>query len=486
MRIKEILSYCKTAVYDSDDFEVSAITHIAEKIDNGTLFFDLPHTDGRQRALAALKTEPIAVVCEATSEYLNLSLPIIVVDDARLAYAHACYAFYKFDRSKLRIVGVTGTCGKTTTATLIYKMARVSGLSVGFIGTGKIELNGKLLSDGLYSMTTPDPDLLYKTLRDMSLAGATLIVMEVSSHALYLSKVSPLIFDIGIFTGLSAEHLDFHKNMEDYFRAKELLVKKSTLGIISTLDSYGVRLYQKYKNRSLSVGSDNGCDAYSYDRVQDGLQKSCFAVSLGDYEGRVSTNLVGEFNEANILTALCCIKALGLEVNACVESLKDVYIDGRLNITKEAGITVIKDFAHTPEALEKLLKLANSTNVSGQKVIVVFGCGGERDSAKRPLMARCATVYSDFCVITSDNPRGESRGKILSDMLLGTEARSLAVILDRRSAIEYAIAEADDGDTVVIAGKGHEKYIIEKDGVRYFSEDEIISYALNKRKAKRS
>ncbi len=448
----------------------------------GAIFFHLPHTDGRVRECVGFSKKPICIVTENEGVSFPHDIPIIKVRSARRAYSHACYRLSGFDQRALTLIGISGTCGKTTTAALIYEMARGCGTMAGFIGTGKILINGECITDSIYSMTTPDPEVLYPTLKRMQDAGVRLVAMEASSHALSLCKLDPISFDIGIFTGLSQEHLDYHKTMEEYFNSKVRLFEKSQLSVIACCDEWGKRLLGLFSKRALSVGLDSTANAYACDAYDIGLSGCEFTYRMPGAHGRVKSTLIGDFNRINIMLALCTMKALGNDLPRCVGVLEGIKIDGRQTVTQHLGITVVRDFAHTPQALEKLLNTVYSAINIGQNITVVFGCGGERDRAKRPIMTQIARKYANKLILTSDNPRGERRGEILFDMLKDSEICDLCIILDRRAAIEYAIETAEPGEVVVIAGKGHEKYIIEAGEYRYFSEEEIISYVLEKRK----
>ena len=478
MKIKDILPSCEGALSNT---EALGITRIPDECLDGYLFFDLPKSDGKHHKLKALKGRPIAIVCDRTSEYNSSKLPIITVNNTRREYSMALYRFFGVDLSKIKLVGVTGTCGKTTTATLIYELSRSMGLKVGLIGTGRILIDGENIMEDGYSMTTPDPEILYPTLRRMQNSGVGLIVMEVSSHALALEKVAPLKFDIGIFTNLSEEHLDFHPDMQDYFNTKMHLLQNSMLCIVSHSSKYGKEASERFSGKSLSVGKDEGCDM-RFDRYEYISHGKChFDITLGEGTLGVKTKLLGEFNAYNILSALACMMALGYSLKGLLPALEEITVGGRMKLTERCGIRVIKDFAHTPDALQKLLDFANSLCNSGQSVITVFGCGGERDSLKRAKSLKVALSRSSSVIVTSDNPRGEGRAKILFDMLDGCEYKSLSIMLDRGVAIEYAIMHAGRGDVVIVAGKGDEKYINECGARIPFCEDEIIERALKKR-----
>ncbi|MBQ2738223.1 MAG: UDP-N-acetylmuramoyl-L-alanyl-D-glutamate--2,6-diaminopimelate ligase [Clostridia bacterium] len=475
MKIKDILDLCPS---DLSETEALGITRLPDECLDGFIFFDLPKSDGGMHKFKRLKGHPALVVCQRDSEYNSGNYPIIYTDNARREYSIALCRYFGVDLSKIKLIGVTGTCGKTTTATLIYELGMSMGLKVGLIGTGRIFINREIITEDSYSMTTPDPELLYPTLRRMRDMGCELIVMEASSHALALMKLEPLKFDIGIFTNLSEEHLDFHPDIEDYFNTKMRLLEKSKLSIISSSSEYGRLAHRRFGNKSLLVGKGDGGDMRYEGCEYIGGGMSRLVIRRGDDTVQAISPLVGEFNAYNILCALSCMMALGYELSALVPHLKSIRASGRMSVTECGGIRVIRDFAHTPDALLKLLEFANSICNSGQNIITVFGCGGERDRLKRAKSLQIAASHSSFVVVTSDNPRGEGRAKILFDMLDLCEYKNLSIMLDREVAIKYAITRARAGDTVIIAGKGDEKFINEGGALIPFSEDEIIARAL--------
>lgn len=460
--------------------EVSSVKRTSATAD--CLFFDLPRAAGGYASIPKFKEVPTATVTEDKRRFVGCDTLVIEVKNARQAYSYAYSKFMKINYSGLKIIGVTGTNGKTSVATMLKKILTKNGVRTGFIGTGKIESGDKVLSDAFYSMTSPDAEVLYPALRRMQEDGCTAVVMEVSSHALALDKVYPIEFDIGIFTGLSSEHMDFHKNMDDYFSEKEKLLKKSELGIVNYDDKYGKRLKDGYSDKIISVGIINQPDAYATDIEEHGFSGISYFYRANKVITPIKMKLSGSFNVYNSLLALTAARALSVPLATARVALSEIEsIPGRFQFIP-GEVNVILDYAHTPLALENVLKFINRFKTGNQNIIVVFGCGGERDKSKRSVMARIAENFADYIIITSDNPRGEEQNAIFADIVRGFEKSNHCIIYDRDSAIREAIRKADFRDIVVILGKGHEKYICDKNGYRYFNEEEIIKESLMRKK----
>ncbi len=426
-------------------------------------------------------SNPIAIVTENSEKFKGIYENVIEVKNARKCFAYAMSQISDIGYESLSFIGVTGTNGKTSTATMIYNVLTEAKIKCGFIGTGKILFDSIKYTDSAYSMTTPDPDILYPIIKDMQKRGCECVVIEASSHALELEKLFPIRFKIGIFTGISHEHLEFHGNMENYFRAKEKLISSSESAIINFDDPYGKKLYEKYKEKSIGVSMVWQSDSNAADIESYGIDGIAYAYRTKNLLTRIRLSLPGLYNVYNSMFAF----EASYKMNVCPKVIKDALentksIDGRFEIIKGEP-NVIIDYAHTPFALESLLKTINSLKNIGQKIILVFGCGGERDWSKRPLMASVAEKLADKIIVTNDNPRSEDEGKIISDILCGFKKETHGVILERELAIRYAITSAEKKDIVVIAGKGHEKYIKDKNGTHEFNEKEIILNSLKLR-----
>ncbi len=429
-----------------------------------------------------ISKKPRAIICEYDISFGITSIPIIRVESTRRLIPYIFSRFYGIDYKKLRFIGVTGTNGKTTTATVIYRILCGGGYKAGFIGTGKILIGKTDITEKNYSMTTPDAHLLYKTIKAMQEAKCEFIVMEVSSHALYFDKVLPIRFEVSLFTNLSPEHLDFHKDIEDYYSTKMKLFLQSGYGIFNLDDEYSKRSFLNAPCKKKCVGFSENADAKIEEILHTSLSGSEYVYKENEERFKLKTKLGGRFNIYNTMMAVSALRVLGVEFKTINRELQKIKgIDGRLEIIED-GVTVIIDYAHTPTAFENILKSVKENKKSGQKIISVFGCGGERDREKRPQMAMIAEEYSDFVIVTEDNSRGESEAEIIKDILRGfTNSEHRIVITSRKCAIEYALLNASDGDIVLLIGKGHERYNIGKGGYTEFDERAIVREALKKR-----
>ena len=485
MKIEDIIPSDEFTVKKHGGIDVSKCVSNFRCADRSSLLFLLPGITFDTYTIIPkyLKAEPAAIVTEKISEFPKTKIPLIEVKNARRAFAYASSAISKTDYSKLKFIGVTGTNGKTSTATMIYRILKSYGRKCGFIGTGKIEFSEKRYTDDKYSMTSPDPDVLYPTIREMQLDGCEIIVMEASSHALFLEKLAPIVFEIGIFTGLSHDHLDFHKDINSYFTAKERLIKSSKRAIINYDDPYGKILYEKYRNRATGVGVIWQSDVSAREVENKGLSGLNYIYRTKEFSTKVALPLPGLYNVYNSMLAFDAAVKMNVTPKCIKESLAAMEpIEGRCECI-HADITVIVDYAHTPKALESILKTASHAKPCGCKITLVFGCGGERDTEKRPKMAAIAEKYADKIIVTNDNPRSEAEDKIINDILSGFTGSRHGVITDRSVAITHAVKSASAKDIVIIAGKGHEKYIYDKSGYRPFDEKSIIYSALELRKS---
>ena len=425
---------------------------------------------------------PKAVICDINA-ILPENIPAIRVNNPRLAMS---LAFYRYERPRLeniKIIGITGTNGKTSTATMINNVLSEIGYKTGFIGTGKIEINREKTTDDNYSMTTPDPPLLYKSLREMAEAGCDAIIMEVSSHALALDKLAPLNFDIGVFTNLSPEHIDFHGDIEGYFKAKTKLFDLCELMIFNNDDKYARRAYERCQKRKISAGILWQGDVWASKVQSRGFSGLEYTYHSNGFSFKMKLPLPGLYNAYNSMLASAVCIEMGCKPCQVKEIMNKMPpVPGRYEVIKDS-ISVIIDYAHTAEAFNSIMNDISKNKGNGN-ITVVFGCGGNRDKSKRPLMAKIAEKYADRIIVTSDNSRAEDPKDIISDIIRGFENGSYEVREDRAKAIATAITEAKDGDIVAIIGKGAEKYNIDKSGYHPFDEKAIVKTALNKRKEK--
>ena len=420
--------------------------------------------------LDAYSIPPIAIVTTRSKLVLNSPCPIIRVNNVRLALSYALSRAYDINYEKIKFIGVTGSNGKTTTAMLIYQILKLCGFRVGFIGTGKILSCDIPLTDDTYSMTTPDPTVLYPALKKMTDDGCEYVVMEVSSHSLALDKVTPISFEYAIFTNLDNEHLDFHKTKDEYFKAKLKLFDKAKKGLFNIDDDYGRIAAESMKCQRSTFGILERGDAFATDVNLKSLSKTSFFYRESDLIFKAQTNLGGAFNVYNTLAAIKCTIDLGIKpciVKSALSKIKG--IDGRMELI-EGKKTVVIDYAHTPNAFYNCLKTIKSILNAKQRLIIVFGCGGDRDRGKRSVFGKYAELFADEIVITEDNSRTELFSDIVSDITSGISTKSFSVIKKREDAIRHAFKIAHNGDVIALIGKGHERYKIE--GNEYFPFDE--------------
>jgi UDP-N-acetylmuramoyl-L-alanyl-D-glutamate--2,6-diaminopimelate ligase len=432
--------------------EITELVYDSRKAGRGALFFCVPgeKVDGHDFALDVVEAGAAALVVERE---LVLAAPQVVVADARVAMAELAARFNGDPTAELRVVGVTGTNGKTTTAFLIREILESAGISCGLLGTVKQVVGGV---EEEVERTTPEAIELQATFRRMLAAGDEACVMEVSSHALVLHRADAIHFELAAFTNLTQDHLDFHADMEEYFAAKRLLFEAGPrTAIVNVDDEYGRRLAGDFESVTFSA---EGAEAdYSAREVSLDAGGAEFTVTVGG-EVRVRTRLPGHFNVANALAAYAAAVALGVDAEAAASGLAAAAPPpGRFEpIDEGQGFTVIVDYAHTPDSVENVLRAAR--RLTSGRLIAVFGAGGDRDRDKRPKMGRAGAELADLVVITSDNPRSEEPAAIVAEVAAGAEgARELEVVVDRRAAIALAVGRAGPGDTVVIAGKGHEQ-----------------------------
>jgi len=429
-------------------------------------------------------THPVAILCSANCKTPE-EIKTVKVENPRRAIAFAYARFYGIDFSRSVNIGITGTNGKTSTATFIKHILKDAGYKVGFIGTGKIELDGRLFTDEYYSMTTPDPELLYRSIAKMHSEGCDAIVMEISSHALTLSKVVPIPFDYAIFTNLSPEHLDFHGDIESYYQAKLSLFTKCKTAIFNVDDYYARRAENECKTRKISVGALYSADIYAREVLTEGFSGSEYLYHGKNFVFKTRLKLPGIYNVYNSMLAATLAIDMGIKPCEVKNSLSKIKsIEGRFDIIKDT-VTVIIDYAHTDVALRSLLKSISSAKAPSQRLTVVFGCGGDRDKSKRPRMAENAEKFADRIIVTSDNCRSEEPMEIISDVIKGFKKRSFTVIENREDAIREAIISSPEDGVVAIVGKGAEKYNIDKDGYHSFDEKKIVKKALAERKRMR-
>ena len=451
------------------DVEISALAYDSGAVAPGTLYFCVrgERADGHDFAAAAVAAGAAALVVE---RFCDLPVPQARVESARVAMAPAAARFFDDPTATLRVAGITGTNGKTTTAFLVRHILERAGIPTGLLGTVKRVVGG---AEEEVVRTTPEAIDLQATFRRMLDAGDRACAMEVSSHALALERVRGVRFAVAAFTNLTQDHLDFHRDMEDYFLAKRRLfaVEDSPGGgpgvlVVNVDDPYGARLAAELAERrpgALVSVSPSGADGADYRAVGAAFDAagSRFEIAAPDGAAAARLPLPGDFNIANALVAVAIVRHLRVGVEAAAAALADAPpVPGRLEpVTAGQPFSILVDYAHTPDSLRNVLEAARK--LTAGRLITVFGCGGDRDRAKRPLMGAIGARLSDLAIVTSDNPRSEDPAAIIAEILAGVPADGAAgdveVEVDRRAAIGRALASAREDDTVLIAGKGHEQ-----------------------------
>lgn len=457
-----------------ENLEITGIAEDSREVKEGYLFVCVRGltTDGHLYAPQAMEKGAGVLVVE---EDLDLPLPQVKVKDTRKILPYLARNFYGRPHESLTLVGVTGTNGKTTVTHLITHGLEAVGGKVLLVGTVAYKVGGRVMKA---ERTTPPPLVLWPLFREALARGVTHVVMEVSSHALALGRVEGLQFHVSAFTNLSRDHLDFHRTMEHYYWAKKNLFTHHTAGpsVVNIDDPYGKRLLLEL---------DHGAMAYSLDgeapfrgRVEAwGVDGLTMEVTEPRGRFRLESPLVGKHNALNLLAAWGVLSVLGLEPREIGEHLGSFKgVEGRLErVENQRGVGVFVDYAHTPHALRVVLEALRP--VTRGRLVVVFGCGGDRDRGKRPLMGAVASELADVVVVTSDNPRSEDPMAIIEDILQGVEGDAL-VEPDRRRAIRLALEDRQPGDVVLIAGKGHEDYQIIGDEIFPFSDRRVAQEAL--------
>lgn len=462
------------------DREVTSIENDSRKVIEGSLFFAIKGftTDGTQFIPNAIENGAKVILVDESADIKNLKLPqdvtLLVVPDARYAMAICSSNFYDHPSEKFKLVGVTGTKGKTTTTFMIKEILQKQGIKTGLIGTIAIYSGDKKIKDS--DRTTPESIELQKIFKQMADDGCKVVVMEVSSQSLKLNRVAGCNFDMAVFTNFSEDHISEkeHPDMQDYFNSKLKLFKMCKYGFINIDDLQVCKVPKLVPECEIKTyGIDNACNLLAKDITITNSYVD-FKVKIGDKNERIKVGIPGRFSVYNSLAAIDVATKLGCSVESIKEALLEVRVPGRSELVNNSkDLTIMIDYAHSPESLENILSAVKS--YTRGRVISLFGCGGDRDDRKRPIMGEISGKIADFTIITSDNPRTEDPEKIVEQIENGIKKTKgkYVCIVDRIEAIKYAINMASKKDIIVLAGKGHEPYQ-EINGKKFPFDERII------------
>ena len=479
MKLRDVLKGVNTVFSSADgDIEITGITNDSRKAKEGYLFVAVRGyaSDGHKFIASAIKNGASAVLCEEAPEDGG---PYVVTDNSRAAEAEAAANFYGRPADKLKMIGVTGTNGKTTVTNLIKSVIEeCTGAKVGLIGTNRNMIG---LEERPAERTTPDSIELMGLLAEMVEKGCEYCVMEVSSHALYLDRVRSISFEVGAFTNLTEDHLDFHKTMEAYAEAKSRLFSISKHAVINLDDEYSEYMLERAKCPVFTYSTErNDADITAKD-IRLSPEGIMFRSLVGFEIITVKLGIPGMFSAYNALTALSVCIVLGIEAKAAANALAHCRgVMGRAEVFPTGrDFSVIIDYAHTPDALSNILRTVRG--FAKGRVVLVFGCGGDRDRDKRPIMGTIAGRLADYVYVTSDNPRTEQPMDIIGNITAGMKNTKAAyeVIENRREAIKAAVQNAKTGDVIILAGKGHETYQIIGTEKLHFDEREVLADILS-------
>ncbi|CUU46901.1 UDP-N-acetylmuramoyl-L-alanyl-D-glutamate--2,6-diaminopimelate ligase [Clostridium beijerinckii] len=482
MNLKSILKGIDFESIQGDiDIEVNKINYDSRKAGIDDVFVCIKGyaTDGHKYIEKAIENGAKVIVIQDDIEIKDENIAIIKCNDTRKALALMGANYYDNPSSKMKIIGVTGTNGKTTTAFMIKHILEESNKKVGLIGTIANFIGDEKIHT---ERTTPESLELQELFSEMVDKGVEYCVMEVSSHSLALDRVYGIEFQVGIFTNLTRDHLDFHKTFENYYKAKFKLFERSRIKIVNVDDNYGRQVINDLNNLkcndiySFSVKSISDFKAFDEEM---GSREIKFKLNLKEDEQFI-LNIPGEYNIYNALGAIAACFKLGMPIKDIKSGIENVVVLGRCErVAKEynLGYEIIIDYAHTPDGLENILKTAKAFTKG--RLISVFGCGGDRDKVKRPEMGKISTDIADITIVTSDNPRSEEPLSIIKDIEAGIDKDNYFVIENRKEAIKKSIDIALDNDVIVIAGKGHETYQVLKDETIHFDEREIVKEILD-------
>ena len=481
MKLQELIKNIKIKkILNEKDIDITGISYNSKTVKEGEIFVCLKgeHSDGHEFAKMAVENGAAALYCE---KELDIDVPQVIVESTRHQIADLAAAFYNYPSKKIKLIGVTGTNGKTTVTHLIQRIVEDAQHKCALIGTLGYKLSGKdTYHDAKH--TTPQAPELQKTLEMICEQNIDYAAMEVSSHALEQNRVGGCDFDGAVFTNLTQDHLDYHITMNNYFEAKALLfkgLKKGGYAVINNDDEYAQRFKdivpEGVKIYTYGIKNDADVKAEDIDFSIHGAKFKINAKKSAAAHKDVNLQMNGMFSVYNALAALTAGIAMGFDIDVCIRALEETKsVDGRFEIVSKKPLVIV-DYAHTPDGLENVLKAARELTPKDANLVCMFGCGGDRDATKRPKMGKIADENADIVVVTSDNPRSEDPQLIISDILAGIKTvntQKVFVEPDRRTAISMLKNIAKENDVVVLAGKGHEDYQILKDKTIHFDDRE--------------
>lgn len=474
MKLKDLILNCPT---DFADINVNGITDDSRKVQSGDVFVCIegPISDGHNYAVSAVEKGASVIIAERDLGLKNQ----IITPDTHATFAEMCGNWFGNPQKKLKVIGVTGTNGKTSVCYMLKKILEHCGYKTGLLGTIQNLIGDEILPS---KNTTPGMYELYSLFAEMVDAGCEYAVMEVSSHSLDQRRIEGIRFSAAVFTNLTQDHLDYHGTMENYFEAKQKIFSVSDLAVVNIDDEYGKR-----------ISADCPCKVSSYSAISNDSTFTAKAINYRpdgvDYEmvgfgviGRVRLKTAGKFSVYNSMAAAVCAKELGFPLNDIADALSTLEgVKGRAEVVPcDRDFTIIIDYAHTPDGLQNILNTFKECPKN--RLVVLFGCGGDRDKTKRPKMGTVAARLADYVIVTSDNPRTEEPSAIIKDILEGMKdiPTPHKVIENRIDAINFAVANAKTGDIIVLAGKGHETYQILGHDTIHLDEREVVADALKR------
>ena len=470
-------------IINKKNLEINNINYDSRSVKKNGLFIAIEgfDTDGHKYIDEAIAKGAKVIVIEKNLDNYLENIIYVKVTDSRKAMAYISAEFYGYPQKDLKLIGVTGTNGKTTTTNLIKTILENAGYKTGLIGTIGNYINKKEINS---SRTTPNSMELNKLFYKMKKQGLEYVVMEVSSHAIDLKRIFNLEFEIAVFTNISRDHLDYHKTLENYIKVKSKLFKKvkdKGYSIINIDDDSANEMINNTEAKVIKYSIDKKSD---FQAKNIALNTNGVSFEISDFKKRINLNITGKFNIYNALAALAVASVLNIDYNKIKNGLEKIKgIPGRFELIKEnQNFTVIVDYAHTPDGMDNVLKTIE--DLAKKRVIIVFGCGGDRDKDKRPLMGKIALKYGDYILITTDNPRSENPKSIIKDIERGlTNNKSkYEIIIEREKAINKSIKMAENNDIIVIFGKGHETYQIFQDKTIHFDDREVAREAIRRKK----